>query len=84
MDAICRCAIFEMKSAILFTDRVRKAQGFPPSASMAGEAVGMADIVGGIVQHGGIGKAGAEDQETTNQKGKNSRGDAVVERKRNA
>jgi hypothetical protein len=75
---------FPMKSAILVVDVVRKAQGLPQPTSMAGEAVGMANVVCGVMQHGGIGKAGTENQEAADQQGENSGRDAVVERKRNA
>lgn len=51
---------------------------------MAGETVGVADVMRGVVQHGGIGKAGTENQEAADQQGENSRGDTVIERKRDA
>jgi hypothetical protein len=51
---------------------------------MAGETVGVANVVCGIVQHGGIRETGAENQEAADQKGENAGGDAVVEGERNA
>jgi hypothetical protein len=51
---------------------------------MAGETVGVANVVRGIMQHGGIRETGAENQDSADQKGENAGGDAVVEGERNA
>jgi hypothetical protein len=51
---------------------------------MAGETVGMANIVRGIVQHGRIGKAGSENQEAADEKGDDTGRKAVDEGERDA
>jgi hypothetical protein len=51
---------------------------------MAGETVGVANVVRGIMQHGGIRETRAENQETADQKGEDAGSDAVVEGERNA
>ena len=51
---------------------------------MAGEAKGMAHVMGGIVQDGRVGKAGAENEEAANEKRDDTGENTVGEGKRNA